>query len=184
MKKILKVSLLLILILTISVEAKGKASIGKAVGKIAVKSFKKSIPKIKKMINSSKKAKTIARKQIRKNVPKGLTGLYKFKASNNKPYLGKSVKSKKGQDIRKRLIQHINSGKLHPKDVKTISYAKVAKKDVSEVEKQKIKSADIKTHGGLANNHHAPWSREKSKVITQGRKNREELNKSLLKTKF
>ncbi len=173
MQKIIYVSLILFLIFSVSLEAKGKG--GKAgLAKAIAKTVSKNIPKIKKMIHSSKRSKHLARKQIRKNVPKNLTGLYKFKASNNKPYLGKS------KNVQQRLTQHINSGKLHPKDINTISFAKVAKKDVSEVEKAKIMRGDKITKGNLANKHHAPWSREKAKVLKESREKREQL----LKTKF
>ena len=179
MKRIIHVSLILFLIFSAaSLEAKGRGGKGSVVAKVIAKTVSKSIPKIKKMINSSKRSKHLARKQIRKNVPK-ITGIYKFKASNNKPYLGKSVKTK-NQDVQKRLIQHINSGKLHPKDINTISFAKVAKKDVSKVERARIMRGDKITKGNLANKYHAPWSREKAKVLKESREKREQL----LKIKF
>ena len=177
MKKIILINLLFLLVFTLSIEAKSsKGSVGKAI----VNKISKSIPKIKKMISASKASKIKARIKIKKNVPK-ITGIYKFKASNNKPYLGKSVKTK-NQNVQNRLIQHVNSGKLHPKDVKTISYAKVDKKDVSKVEKLKIMKADKDTRGNLANKQHAPrsYSKQKREALA------EEIskNKSLYKSKL
>lgn len=168
MKKITLVSLILFLVFSISIEAKG--------GKSGVaKTIAKSIPKIRKMITASKRSKSIANKAIRKTVPK-TTGLYKFKTSNNKPYLGKS------KNVQKRLTQHVRSGKLNPRDIKTISFAKVAKKDVSKVEKLKIMKADKDTRGNLANKQYAPRSNSKQKREVLAKEVSK--NKALLKTKF
>ena len=176
MKKTILINLLLLSIFTLSIEAKGvKSGVGKSVVKQVAKKVVKSIPKIKKMITTSKASKTKAKIKIRKAIPK-VTGIYKFKASNNKPYLGKS------KDVQKRLIQHINSGKLHPKDVKTISFAKVNKKDVSKVEKLKIMKADKDTHGNLANKQNAPRSLSKQKREVLAKEVSK--NKSLYKTEF
>jgi len=182
MKKRTLVSLILFLVFSISIEAKeAKSGIAKTIAK--------SIPKIRKMISSSKRSKSIANKSIRKNVPK-IGGLYKFKASNNKPYLGKSFKTK-NQNIQKRLIQHVRSGKLHPKDINTISYGKVLnkktgkevnKKTLGKVEKLKIMKADKDTHGNLANKQDAPRSTSKQKREVLAKEISK--NKALLKTKF
>ena len=183
MKKRTLVSLVLFLVFSISIEAKGiKSGIAKG--------SKSGIAKtIAKMISSSKRSKSIANKSIRKNVPK-IGGLYKFKASNNKPYLGKSFKTK-NQNIQKRLIQHVRSGKLHPKDINTISYGKVLnkktgkevnKKTLGKVEKLKIMKADKDTHGNLANKQDAPRSTSKQKREVLAKEISK--NKALLKTKF
>lgn len=168
MKKITLISLILFLVFSTSIEAKeGKSGVAKVIAK--------SIPKIKKMISSSKRSKSIANKAIRKSVPK-TTGLYKFKASNNKPYLGKS------KNVQKRLTQHVKSGKLNPKDINTISFAKVTKNDISKVEKLKIMKADKDTRGNLANKQHAPrsTSKQKREVLAE----EVSKNKALLKTNF
>lgn len=181
MKKIILINLLFLLILTISIEAKGsKGAIGKSLAKVIAK----SIPKLKKMITSSKRSKSTAIKAIKRKVPK-ITGVYKFKSSSGKPYIGKSVKTK-NQNIQKRLIQHIGSSKLHPKDINSISYAKVSKKKVSSIEKRLIKKADNISNGKMENIHHAPKSRVQKKSIKERKDlNKEVLkNKSLLKTKF
>jgi len=175
MKKIIQGSLILFLVFSISLEAKSKGSkIGVAKG--IAKVISKGMPKIKKMINSSKRSKHLANKKIKKNIPKNLTGLYKFKASTNKPYLGKS------KNIQKRLTQHVRSGKLNPKDINTISFAKVAKKNVSKVEKLKIMKADKITHGNLANKQLAPRSNSKQKRENLAKEVAK--NKALLKTNF
>lgn len=177
MKKITLVSLILFLLFSSSIEAKG--------GKVGVaKAITKSIPKIKRILNASKRNKFIAKKAIRKSVPK-ITGLYKFKASDGKPYVGKSTKTK-NTNVQNRLIQHVRSGKLHPKDIKTISFSKVAKKDVSKIEKLKIMKADKITKGGLSNIHHAPRSNVKRASQEQKLILKKEVSKrkALLKTNF
>ena len=182
MKKVTLVSIILFLVFLTSVEAKGR-KVGVA------KTIAKSIPKIKQMITASKRSKLRANKLIRKRVPK-IGGLYKFKASNNKPYLGKSFKTK-NQNVQKRLTQHIRSGKLHPKDINTITYGKVLnkktrkevdKKTLGQVEKLKIMKADKNTHGNLANIQNAPRSNSKQKREMLAKEISK--NKALLKTKF
>jgi len=148
------------------VEAKGKG-----------KSLSKGVKVIKNLIASSKLNKVKARKIIRTNVPKNKLGLYKFKASDNKPYIGKS------KNVQKRLIQHINSGKLHPKDVNHVSFSKknIAKKDLDMIERNVIFASDKKTNGKLANKYHAPKSYSR---IKRERLSKEIQEKGLYKTKF
>jgi predicted GIY-YIG superfamily endonuclease len=170
MKKIILINLLLLLVFTLSIEAKGSK------GKVLSNGIKAIATATKSLL--SKRAKSNARKIISSNISKRQSGLYQFKASNGKKYIGKSV------DMNRRLKEHIRSGKLHPKDVKTIKTVNINKKNLMETERKEISISDKTSKGNLANKHNAPWSREKSKTLKISQEKKEELKKELFKTEF
>jgi hypothetical protein len=145
--------IILVLLLTITLQAKGGKSFK---GKVVSAGIKIISTASRSLIN--KRAKSSARKMISLKIPKKQSGLYKFKASNGKSYIGKSI------DINRRLKEHISSGKLHPKDLKTIKTAKVAKQDITKVERKEILNADKISKGNLANKQLAPRSVTRSKL--------------------
>ena len=88
-------------------------------------------------------------------------GIYTFKASNGKKYIGKSV------DVARRIKQHIKSGKLNKSDLGTLKvtkYKNIPQKALSLFEKTRIRTNDIISKEGLANKQNAPFSRAKEKV--------------------
>lgn len=148
--------ILLALLLTTSLHAKGKSKSVK--GTTIVNGMKV----VKKLINSSKTPKTNARKVVKNKIPKNQSGIYNFQASNQKNYTGQAGKGKQG--VRERLMQHLNSGKLAPKDVKTVKWAKINKADLNKIESKEIKIRDFTSKGNSANKQHAPMSRVKQKT--------------------
>ena len=182
-----RIFIIIVLILVSShfSEAKGgKAGVAKAI--------LNKIPKIKKMITSSKKSK-ISNKNISKI--KSLRKSRNVILSNTKTNLiklGKKVSSAKvkksipkraglygykeksnkpyfglSKDLQKRTLTHISTGKLPYQNINTVRTKNVPKIELRSREKELIMKADKYTNGGLANKQHAKLSRE-----------------NLLKTKF
>jgi hypothetical protein len=182
MKKIILINLLLLLVFTLSIEAKGsKGRVGKAI----VNKIAKSIPKIKKMTTSSRKSKIsnknilkikslkksrnvilsdtktnlrklgkkVSSAKVRKTIPEK-PGLYGYKEKSNKPYLGLS------ENLKKRTLSHLSTGKLPYQNINTVRTKNVPKIELRSREKELIIKADKYTNGGLANIQHAKLSRK------------------------
>lgn len=92
-----------------------------------------------------------------------ISGIYKFKASNGKPYTGKSI------DIEGRIKSHIRNKKLLEKDIHTIEIQpyQAKKSTLLSIEKTKIRTEDILSNGGLANKQHAPLSRKIQEIMSK-----------------
>jgi hypothetical protein len=144
---------LVIIMLTATLQAKGGGKSAKG------QTISKSVKAIKGFMNSSKDN---SRKIINSNIPKDRSGIYNFKASDEKNYTGLSGKGKQG--VRERLKQHLNSGKLSPNDINSVKWAKVNKKDLEKLESNEIKLRDFRSKGDLSNKNHAPMSRVRQKT--------------------
>lgn len=114
----------------------------------------------------------IARGTLSKWVKKK-SGLYKFTSSTGKVYYGRSV------DLQRRLKEHLQSGKLLPKNLQSLRVFYHPKKGLNKVEKNAIKYYDIKSKGDIANVQNAFFSQSKRKIKKKSRESLDSLRKHL-----
>lgn len=99
------------------------------------------------------------------------SGVYSFKDENGRIYIGKAI------NLKKRLQQHLRSGKFPVDNGNSLTIKLVDKKNLLNIEKKLIRLNDFKSKGLIGNIQHAPMSNVNKDVKSALQKLKEKVGK-------